>query len=149
MKRNIKSNEGYTMVVTLIVMLVLMSLVASVLFLADNNTKQMDVLEENLRSYYLARSGIEIGYAAIMSTDKSGVKKILTLIDEETTVLKETDLELPTKGTPIGSVDIEISLVGDEVRIYSKGTLSDTNSTSELALYINKSNFTKTRWERE
>ena len=155
MKKKCEHNRnGYTLLLVLLVMTVLSILSLSIFNLFQANTRQIVIQENNLRAHYLARSGIDIAYAAMMtSTSSGGMLKINKLIDDKATI-EHKNLELP-KTNPIGKVDIKISYIvaKKEVAINAKAKLIDGTGDSELTLYIqydeaDKSNFTRTRWSR-
>jgi len=143
-----KKNKGFALPMVLLIMVVLMILFISVSFIADANSKQVATQEDNLRAYYLARSGIDIAYAALME-EKDGVPKIMKFIDD-TKVKELTDeLYLPNDSNLVGIVNINVSKVDNEVRIQAIAKTSKGNGSSKLSLYIDKNDITRTRWVKE
>ncbi len=65
-KNTLKSNNGAALVVVLITLLVLSILTLSVIHTNMTNTKQVVSQKEHLQAYYLAYSGLEIGYSALL-----------------------------------------------------------------------------------
>ncbi|WP_350344539.1 type II secretion system protein [Proteinivorax tanatarense] len=147
------NNKGFSLPMVLMVIMVLSILLASVFSLTQSNTKQIVAQENNLRAYYLARSGIDIAYAAMMEEDEPYGQKIHRLIKYNDEI-EHIGLELP-QNEPIGSVNLRVYYdeAAKEVIIESKANLIDASGASKLSLHIkydenNPGDFTKTRWVR-
>lgn len=143
----IKNRKGFALPIVLIVMVILGILFISITRIAQTNTIQVTIQEDNLRAYYLARSGIDIAYAALME-EKDGELKINKFLQGTDNVLTHS-LTLPNDTSPVGDVDIEVSKVDNEVRIHALAETLKGKGTSRLSLYIDKDNFTRTRWIKE
>ena len=148
-----QNSRGFTLPLVLLVMIVLSILSLVVFNLLQANTRQITIQENNLRAHYVARSGIDIAYAALMTDGGSGQRKIHNLITSNATIT-HNNLNIP-QDDPIGDVDIEVSFnnVTREVRINAKSSLKNGVGSSELNLYIyydesNTDDFSKTRWSR-
>ncbi len=140
-----KRRSAYALPMVLVVVVVLSILFVALATMMQTNTKQVAQQEDNLRAYYLARSGIDISYAALMS-EESGTAKIHAFIADGTTVLTDT-LTLTEDGQTLGTVAVTVSVVGDDVRFKAEATANGGGS-STLNLYVEKDDFSKTRWER-
>ena len=136
---------------------VLSILFTSSIMVMNTNTNQIDSQEDNIRAYYVARSGVDIAYAALMSDNLNGNNNFDQLLADDSidfNDLKITDLAVP-ETAPIGTVNVEVSIVqnegtGDEeVRIHAISQMIDDNESYTLAMYIKAENTEKTRWERE
>lgn len=64
----LKNEKGAALVMTVIAFLVIMILATSVIILAQNNTKQVSNQDQGMDSYYIARSGAEASYQALITT---------------------------------------------------------------------------------
>ncbi len=146
--KNLKRIKGFALPVVLMVMVVLSILFISIITIAQANTKQVAIQEDNLRAYYLARSGIDIAYAALME-EKDGELKINKFLKDSKETLTHENLPLPNNTDPVGYVDIEVSKIGDEVKIHAVARMAKGSGTSSLSFYIDKNNFTKNRWVKE
>jgi hypothetical protein len=110
---------------------------------------QIDSQEDNLRAYYIARSGIDMAYAALMQADNdiNYTTKADRLIDQAIgTSINHSDLDVP-KVNPIGTVDIEVTVLDDEIKIRAVSSMIDDNESDSISFYFRKDNFTKNRWE--
>lgn len=141
-----KRKQGYALMLVLVVVVILSILSMGLFFMTDANTKQVAVQEDNLRAYYLARSGIDLAYAALM-VDDGGIPKLKTFIAEGTTVLTDT-LELPNATEAEGTVTIRVAMEGTEVHFQASAKMKSDNGTYTLNYYVDQDDFTKTRWGR-
>lgn len=132
----------------LFVMIILSIFFISLMTIAQSNTKQIRVQEDNLRAYYLARSGIDIAYAAIMEEEK-GVMKFHKFIKGSEDSIVHDNLALPNADSPVGFVDVKISKDDNEVKISASAKTASGPGTSSLSLYIDKIDYTRTRWVKE
>lgn len=137
--------EGFALPLVLMVVAVLSILFISVFSISQSNTKHVVTQEDNLRAYYLARSGIDIAYAALMEESKGELKIQKFIKDTKTTSLYEK-LALPKADDPVGFVEIEVTKSDEEVRIKATAKMVNGSGTSTLSLYIDKNNFSNIKW---
>lgn len=145
----LNNESGYTLPVVIVVLVVFAILFTSMVVILKSNTKQITTQENNLRAHYLARAGVDIGYAALMQADSntSYPSKIDRLIYEGNTII-HNDLALPADD-PIGVVDVTASFDGNEVKIFANATMNDDQGTSTIVLYIKKDDYSKIRWAKK
>lgn len=141
-----KRKQGYALITVLVVVVVLSILSLGLFFMTNANTKQVTVQEDNLRAYYLARSGIDLAYAALM-VDNGGVPKLVDFVSEGTTVLTDT-LELPSASQVEGTVAIRVEMEGAEVHFRAEAKMKSGTGSYVLNYYVDKDDYTKTRWGR-
>ena len=152
----LKNEKGFSLPLVIVIFSVLMIFVTSALKISSNNAKQVQNQESNMRGYYVARSGIDIVYAALLkATDEDSDPNIIKfLADDNIDELKEEDIKVP-KNNPIGTVDVTVSIVNDEVKIFAEAKVLDSGKKYNLALYFPKTdidsdlNIEDTRWEKE
>lgn len=148
--KNILLNEnGFSLPLVLMIFVVFTILFTSAIFVTQTNTMQIDLQEDNLRAYYVARSGIDIAYAALMQADSdvNYTLKADRLIDEAVgTIINHNGLDVP-KANPIGTVDIEVTVLKDEIKIRAVSSMIDDSETDSILFYFRKDNFSKNRWE--
>lgn len=148
--KNILLNEnGFSLPLVLMIFVVFTILFTSAIFVTQTNTMQIDLQEDNLRAYYVARSGIDIAYAALMQADSDVNYKLKAdrLIDEAVkTIINHNGLDVP-KANPIGTVDIEVTVLEDEIKIRAVSSMIDDSETDSILFYFRKDNFSKNRWE--
>lgn len=148
--KKLNNENGYTLPMVIVVLVVFAILFTSMVIILNSNTKQITTQENNLRAHYLARAGVDIAYAGLMQADidtGTYTRKIDRLIDEDATVT-HVDLALPIDD-PIGLVDVTASVVDDEVKIFANATMNDDQGKSTIALYIKKEDFSKIRWAKQ
>ena len=148
--KNILLNEkGFSLPLILVIFVVFTILFTSAIYVTQTNTMQIDSQEDNLRAYYIARSGIDMAYAALMQADNdiNYTTKADRLIDQAIgTSINHSDLDVP-KVNPIGTVDIEVTVLDDEIKIRAVSSMIDDNESDSISFYFRKDNFTKNRWE--
>lgn len=132
----IRSNEGSILVFVLMVFLVIFIVSMSVLYLNETNTKQVAAQRDSLHAYYIAYSGIEIGYAALMADNEQLLKKIIndsphTLSTKDP---KYGDIKYGKDNKDTISIDIEYTPDDKNITIISKGTHNDSNRSTTLTM---------------
>lgn len=150
-KERLTNEKGFVLPLVLLVMVVLSVLFVSMFTLTEANTNQVVVQENNLRGYYMARSGIEIAHAALMTEDDDDSKYNLQIdrFIEDGTVTSLTDtLSLP-ENDPMSDVEIEVTVVDNEVKIHATSTLRSNDAKHDLSLFINMNNYNDTRWSNQ
>ncbi|MDM8535112.1 hypothetical protein QUF55_10485 [Clostridiaceae bacterium HSG29] len=148
--RIIDNENGFSLPIVLIVFIVFSILFTSAIFVTQVNTSQIDSQEDNLRAYYVARSGIDMAYAALMQEDTGGYNlKVDRLIDQGlNSTINHNDLNVP-QVNPIGTVDITVTVLADEVEIHAESQMIDDSETDRLTFYFKKDNYSKNRWENK
>lgn len=131
-KRIIKSNDGSVLVFVLIVFLVITILTSSVIYLNMTNTRQVASQRESLHAYYLAYSGIEIGYAALMADSEELLNKI---INTSTHNLKENNIKYGKDNKDDISIEIKYTPDDKTITIVSVGTRYNSNKSSTLTMF--------------
>jgi len=152
-KKRLTNEKGFVLPLVLLVMVVLSVLFVSMFTLTEANTNQVVVQENNLRGYYMARSGIEIAYAALMTEDADSkynlqIDRFIEEVEKGTVTSLTDTLSLP-ENDPMSDVEIEVTVVDDEVKIHATSTLRSNDATHDLALFININNKNDTRWSNQ
>lgn len=130
--RVIKSNEGSIMVLVLMVFLVIFIATTSVLYLNMTNTRQIVAQRNNIQSYYLAHSGVEIGFAALMTDNE----ELLTQIVNNTPhTLVQNDIPYGKDNKDKINIIIKYTPEDKNVTIISTGTHNLSNKTTTLTMY--------------
>lgn len=141
-KRKLKARGGYALAMVLVVMVILSMVALSILALSRNNIQQASAQEENMRAHYLARSGIDITYEALMTNNE---EKIEVFIADTTTILPLKDKMV---FEDIGEVDIELNKDAEWVHIKAIGktTGKTYNNQATITMSIKKDNTKITKW---
>lgn len=132
----LKDNKGYALPIAVIALAFLGILLLSIATIAANNTRQAVAQEDNLKAHYLARSGIEIAYGALM-TDEGD---LFYDLDDGQSLASET---IALQG---GEVTVNVERDGDWVTISAVGELENGEGRSEIHLDIDVNNPETTRW---
>ena len=137
-----KSENGAALVWVLILMVVFVTLTSSMLFLSRQDIFETVNHKESTKAYYLAESGVDLAYAALMKkTNPSDVPLIKSYQNNHAKVY--------TQQITIGSdtVDIRIESVEIDgkwwVKVTSTGTVTASNvsETTSLRIDIGMDNF--------
>lgn len=128
----IRSNEGSILVFVLMVFLFVFIATMSVLYLNNTNTKQVVSQRDSLHAYYIAYSGIEIGYAALMADNEELLTEI---IDNEPHTLSQEDIKYGKDNKDTISIDIEYTPDDKTVTIVSTGIHNDSNRSTTLTMF--------------
>lgn len=106
-------------------------------FVALSNLKQIKNQENNIKAYYLAYSGAEIAYAALLKPDSKGNKKIdsynNSIINPE-----PINLDFDEDGIDDVSIKIKYDKEKDTIFIESIGILNDGDKTYTLNMSFSK-----------
>ena len=137
-----KNENGAALVWVLILMVVFVTLTSSMLFLSRQDIFETVNHKESTKAYYLAESGVDLAYAALMKkTNPSDVPLIKSYQNNHAKVY--------TQQITIGSdtVDIRIESVEIDgkwwVKVTSTGTVTASNvsETTSLRIDIGMDNF--------
>ncbi len=144
MKRHriLKNRKGAALISVITAVAILMIVMASVVFVARQDVLETIMQEERLRTYYIASSGIELTYAALMNPDFEP-KKLQTAI----TKLKENGNTPLFDSIAIGDAgiaDVTIKRVTvnekDWLQITSVGQLIGKSTEVTTTMRINEAN---------
>ena len=131
-----KNKKGAALVWVLILMVVFVSLTSSMLFISNQDIFETVNHRERTKAYYLAESGIDLAYAALMKkTNPSDVPLIKTYQDNHSKVYTQKIMI----GTNTVDIRIESILISGKwwVKITSVGTVVDSNISEATSLRIN------------
>lgn len=145
-KRNIKlnSDDGSALAFVIIMIMVLTIFVSSILFLFDNNLIQAKKIEVNMEVYYLAYSGVEMSYAALLANTNEKMKELTDL----------TVASLTTNSISFGNGEIDTQAVlskdpgfVDWIKITATATLDSNGDTDTRIMYFDPNDPTKKVWK--
>jgi Tfp pilus assembly protein PilX len=146
MKKKFKLNSGIhgkrgmALVYAVIILLVITILTASVFAMFTSNLRQEEYQKNYIEAYYLAYSGIQMAFSAIIAEDSSGNPNDLfnKLKDG---IIAECNQNNISYGN--GVIDIHVDVVDDPasaydnfIKIRSTGTLSAGGITVTRILYV-------------
>lgn len=137
-----KKEQGSALMMVIIAFMVISIIVTSVFVLASSNTKQVVTQNDGLESYYIARSGAEATYQALLTSSPS----LLTQFQSGSTVVTDTitfdegTAEITVEGYDEGSIR--------RVRITSVGTAAGNNISRKSVLEFNYDGYDNIKWTR-
>lgn len=142
--RHIKNQRGFTFVFTLLILIMSMIFVSTVFTVYSGNLRQTKHQEHYMEAYYLAYSGVEMAFTALIADENELFNEIK---NGTTTSLTEEDIAFED-----GSVDIEVTKSNDAnyvgwIKISSTGTLGSYDISRTRTLYIDPSNQKNTVWK--
>ncbi|HAE43254.1 MAG TPA: hypothetical protein DCG34_10125 [Clostridiales bacterium] len=161
-RKLIKNKDGAALVTLIIVLVVVVILTMSISILFSSNLKQIKQQEHHTQTHYLALSGIEMAYNALMTEDIDGTKlyekfkwdKVTYPDINDDLTAKNNSGDFPLVDTIIvegSNVVINITPINTngkrEIRIHSFATLSGSGNTGSLFLTFNSENIRERRWE--
>ncbi|MCK9442992.1 MAG: hypothetical protein M0Q14_00445 [Tissierellaceae bacterium] len=132
-----KKREGFIMIFIFIIFTISLIIGIAIQFVALSNLKQIKNQENNIKAYYLAYSGAEIAYAALLKPDSKGNKKIdsynNSIINPE-----PINLDFDEDGIDDVSIKIKYDKEKDTIFIESIGILNDGDKTYTLNMSFSK-----------
>lgn len=141
--KNLDLNNGSILIVVLLTFVILSILTMSIIYINSANTRETVSQIESMQAYYLAYSGIEIGYSALMMDNgqlfnefKSGhIGNI------------EDRINYPNNNE--GKIDIRIKSSSDKktITIISIGTHVESGKTKELKMSFPIDSPSLKKWE--
>ena len=142
--------KGYAYVTVLMIFLVLMIFVATTMTIFNNNNMQSKHQERSIQAYYLARSGVDLGVAALMKQGPGGANDTL-LFDQYSSSSKPNQILNQSINLSNGKVDITIhSFVRNSkrwVEVHSIGTLAKSSVIKAVNLQFVVDNPNEQKWE--
>lgn len=125
-KWTMHTKKGMAMVVVVSVFMIITIILASVAFSFQNNLSQAHRQEERMKAYYLALSGIELGYSALIKNMASDPNATPIYFFTQALPLTSSQPKVQDVALDGGSVTItatRISLDGDDwIQISATGT---------------------------
>jgi len=138
--KKVCDNNGIALPSVLLAMIVLAVIIIAVTALATSNTRQLATQELNLKAHYLARSGIEIAYTALM-VDYDGI--LFSAFEDNGAYANGEILGATLNNLPGGTVDLTIQrdpASSDYVTITAFAELDDGIGRSQVVVDINIDN---------
>lgn len=140
-----KNRQGSALAFILIVLLVISILTTSILYIFNSNLKQAKHQQDSLEAYYLAYSGAEMAYTALLTKMPNGKLKLTDLT--ESNELTESNIEYGN-----GKIDVSAKISKDEnfdgwIVIKSIGTLNKNNQSYTRSLFFDPANPVNKVWK--
>ncbi|MBP1927335.1 type II secretory pathway component PulK [Sedimentibacter acidaminivorans] len=136
-----KKEQGSALVMVIIAFMVITIITTSVFVLAGNNTRQVVSQNDGMESYYIARSGAEATYQALLTSSS-----LLTQFQSGSTV--QTDTITFDEGTAEITVEGFNEGTTRRVRITSVGKAAGKNVSRKSILEFNYNGYGDIKWSR-
>lgn len=160
MERNIPkiiSKKGAALVFVIIALLVVSIMISVVAQIAQSNTKQASSQEKGIQVYYVAKSGAEMGFQAMMtsqavSTSGSSIMSTMTKVGGYPPGIQIINI-LDDNNNKVGTATVTAALEdvapNQKIVITSVGTLSNSNisKTVKLKFYVDYTNNKNIIWQ--
>lgn len=138
------NKKGSALVYVILIFMTVAILGFSVIYMNDTNRIQAKQQEHSMEAYYLAYSGIEMGYTALLADSSDLLYKF-----------KKGDITKLNENKRIygnGKIDIKIEKVNngiykDWIKITSIGYVQDLKVSKTRVLYINPDNPAEVNWD--
>ncbi len=146
MQKLIRNKHGAAVAYVMLALIVVFIMVSVVASIAQANIKQAGYQENSLMAYYIARSGAELAYEAIMTTTPSLLD---TFKNNSAYTLTENNIDFEK-----GTADVKVTSSGtgesQKIIIESTGTLKSkpVSRTVTLEFYIDYSNKPDMYWSK-
>lgn len=136
MKNQLKSQQGNVLAYVMIVMVVVFILVGAVVSLAQSNIRQASAQEKGMQAYYLARSGAELAFEALLDPDCNVLNEL-----KNGTLTEKSEVVDFDNGTADVKVTYEAATDPPKILVESVGTLDGSGIDRTVKLEFN-SNYT-------
>lgn len=140
----LKEEKGAALAFVIVALIFVFLMVSIVAMLANANIRQAGAQEKGLQAYYIARSGAELAYEAIMTSN---------ILDQfradKNKVLQENNIDFDD-----GTADVNVTSTGSDdeqtIVIKSVGTLKGSNvsRTVTLEFYVNYDKYPDIIWSK-
>ncbi len=139
------NRKGQVMVWVLIAFMVLTLLMTSMAFVVRQGIFETQKQEERLQTYYVALSGIDLVYAALMDPTYNPKYIEVAISSAKAKPITET-IAVEIGGKQVGTAEIIIDIITDEesvswLRIRSTGQLTGKDTKVTTTMRINTRNF--------
>lgn len=139
------NRKGQVMVWVLIAFMVLTLLMTSMAFVVRQGIFETQKQEERLQTYYVALSGIDLVYAALMDPAYNPKYIEVAISSAKDQPITET-IPVEIGGKQVGTAEIMIDIITDEesvswLRIRSTGQLTGKDTKVTTTMRINTRNF--------
>lgn len=141
----IKEERGAALMYVLLMLLVLTIFTGSALTIFSSNLKQAKYQQDSVEAYYIAYSGVEMAFAALMADSKAKTNDLVASTDPNFK-FSEDDIALGN-----GTVNIVASKSSDAgfegwIKITASAVLTRNNQTYVRSMYFNPADPNETVW---
>lgn len=143
----LKRRKGSALAFVLIILLGISILTTSLLYIFNTNLKQAKYQQDRIEAYYLAYSGAEMAYSALLTKKSDGRLKLTDLTPGNE--LTQRDISYGN-----GKIDISAKISKDEnfdgwIKITATGTLNKNNLSYTRSLFFDPANPVNKMWKND
>lgn len=130
-----KNEKGSSLIWVIILMLVFGILASSMLYVSSQDLRETVHFRENSKAYYLAESGIDIAYSALMKLENPEDVPLIYSYKNDTSKVYHKEIDV---GDDTIILDIESVLVDGKwwVKVTSEGIVAESNTSEKVSLRI-------------
>lgn len=148
MKKNyrMKKRKGVALIWMILAFTILMILMTSIIYIVRQDIFETVKQEERLQTYYIALSGVDLTYAALMDSSISPktIDKVIDSLKKNNTPITDT-INIEIRGNQKGTAIVTIDRVKENeinwLRVTSVGQLKDKDTKVSSTMRINESNY--------
>lgn len=141
MKKSYKANgnRGSALVYVFVIIIALSVLTMTILSILASNTKQAQYQQDSMEAYYLAYSGVQMAYSALLANNNAKMNELTRTTNP---VAEERQTGISYGNGKITVVAIESTDAGYEgwILITAVGTLDRNNMQYTRSMYFDPSN---------
>lgn len=147
-KSLLRDEKGAALAWTLILFIVMTILATSILFIVQQDLREVVMQEQRIKTFYVAQSGVDLGYAALMENENEYFEKLV----DGTVVSLVDEIDVYDGATLVGKASVSIQPVVVDgkawIRIESVGTLEGASTTVRTVMRIDTTNIMNVILER-
>jgi len=143
-KRNSKS--GSALVYVLVVILALSVLATTILSILASNTQQAKYQQDSMEAYYLAYSGVQMAYSALLANSNAKLNE-LTRTTNPVLEQRQTDIDYENGTITVTAKKSTDTGYGGWIIITAVATLKDSDAQYTRSMYFDPSNPIDVVWK--
>lgn len=140
----LNESKGGTLVFILMILMVVGILLAAIQAVFVGNLNQAKSQEEDVETYYLAYSGAEMAYAALINNSFELMNR---LKNNTVSSYTENDIALGNGTIDVSAIKSTDSGFVDWIKITSIATMNDTGETYTRIMYFDPADVSKKVWK--
>lgn len=147
-KKWFKEEKGAALAWTLILFVVMTILATSIMFIVQQDLREVVMQEKRIKTFYIAQSGVELSYAALMQNENEYFNKMVN--DTVVSLVDEIDVYDGEAVVGKAAVTVTHEMIDGKkwIKIVSIGTLTGETMTVRTVMRIDSTNIMNVIMER-
>ena len=145
LKQQVSTSNGSALIFIVIVFMVIMIIATSIIAIFSNNLKQTKQRQNSMEAYYLAYSGAEMAFSALMQDEKAKLNE-LTRINSPLPQLQQNNIAFGNGVINILAKKTNETNFEGWIKITATATLTKNNQTYVRNLYFDPLNPAEMVW---